>query len=84
MSHWRKNASKKGMISANSKGVAKFCFIFGIWLIWGLKLTIRNWNIGMVQKMAFKTETETATRPPPPRISYPKKTPQFGVTNSTS
>ena len=42
-------------MSANFKGVAKFRFIFGIWLIWGLKLNIWNWNIGMVEKMAFKT-----------------------------
>ena len=73
------------MISANFKGVAKFRFIFEIRLIWGLKLTIRNWNIGMVEKMAFKTQSKIVTSPPrPPRVSYPKKTPLYGVTNSTS
>ena len=58
-------------MSANFKGVAKFRFIFGIWLIWGLKLTIRNWNIGMVQKIAFTTQSETVTPPPPPRHIIP-------------
>ena len=69
------------MTPAHFKGVAKFRFIFGIWLIWGLKLTIWNWNIGVFEKMAFKTESETVTHPPPPpSISYPKKTPKIGVT----
>ena len=52
------------MISANFKGVVKFCIVFGIWLIWGLNLTIRNWNIAMVQNMGFKTRTETVSRSP--------------------
>ena len=54
------------MISANFKGVAKFCFIFGIWLIWGLKLPIWSWKIGMVEKMALKIQCETVPPPPPP------------------
>ena len=49
----KKMHEKRGKISANFKKVAKFRFIFGIWLICGLKLTIRNWNIGVVQKNVF-------------------------------
>ena len=74
---------KKGYDIGQFQRSGEISLHFGIWLIWGLKLTIRNSNIGMVQKMAFKTQTETVTSPPP-CISYPKKTPHFGVTNSTS
>ena len=42
-------------------------------------LELKHWY---GSKMAFKTPSEAVT--PPPRISYPKKTHQFGVTNSTS
>ena len=65
------------MTSANFKGVAKFRFFFGIWLIWGWKLTIQIWNTAMVQKMASKTKTEKVT---PPRVHFipEKKTPVRG------
>ena len=57
---------------------------FRIWLIWGLKLTIRNADIGMVEKLAFKTQPQIVTRPPLLHLRPLKNTPQFGVTDSTS
>ena len=74
---------KKGYDIGHFQRSGEILLHFGIWPIWGLKLTIQNSNIGMVEKMAFKIQTKTVTRPPP-CISEPQKTPQFGVTNSTS
>ena len=59
-----KKCMKNGYDIGQLQKSGKTSLHFGISPIWGLKLTIRKLNIGMVEKMAFKTQTETVTPPP--------------------
>ena len=74
---------KKGYDIGQFQRSSEISLHFWNWADLGVEIDHRNGNIGMVQKK-WVLKHSLKQRLASPRISYPKKTPQFGVTDSTS